>query len=232
MYLYLNTNPSCYLNWVEEKEMLLIRWHGHSCFEITDEVTVVTDPHDGKSIGIPTPKVSADIVLVSHDHYDHNSVKTVEKEGTKIITDSRKRTIGDITIKGFQSFHDESHGEKRGENIIYTFVIDNIAFAHLGDLGHILDDKTTEALKQSDILFIPVGGTYTIDAVHAWEIIKKLKPKIVIPMHYKIEGLSLPIAPVDEFIEESPFPVLRVGNEIDIEKDELPDEPEIWIFTL
>jgi len=212
--------------------MLLIRWHGHSCFEIADDTTIVIDPHDGKSIGIPTPLVSADIILVSHNHYDHNSVKTVEKEGTKIITDGRKRTIGQILIKGFPSFHDESHGERRGENVIYKTIIDDISFVHLGDLGHSLDDRTIEALEEIDILFIPVGGTYTIDASKAWEIVYKLKPRITIPMHYKIEGLSLPIAPVDEFIEKSHFPVLRVGNEIDIEKTEIPSEPEVWVFTL
>ncbi|MDG6228465.1 MAG: MBL fold metallo-hydrolase [Candidatus Thermoplasmatota archaeon] len=212
--------------------MLLIRWHGHSCFEIADDITIVTDPHDGKSIGIPTPLVSADIILVSHNHYDHNSVKTVEKEGTKIITDGRKRTIGQILIKGFPSYHDESMGERRGENIIYKTIIDDISFVHLGDLGHDLDDKTIESLEDIDILFIPVGGTYTIDAKKAWEIINKIKPRVTIPMHYKIEGLSLPIAPVDEFIEQSPLPVLRVGNEIDIEKTEIPSDPEVWVFTL
>jgi len=215
-----------------KNKMLLIRWHGHSCFEITDDTILVTDPHDGKSIGIPTPLVSADIILVSHDHYDHNSVKTVEKEGTKIITDGRKKNIGDITIKGFASFHDEVQGSKRGENIMYKVTIDDISFLHLGDLGHTLDDKTIESIEQVDILFIPVGGTYTIDAHTAWGIISKLKPKIVIPMHYKIEGLSLPIATVDEFLEQSSYPVLRVGNEIDIEKNELPEEPEVWVFTL
>ncbi len=212
--------------------MLLIRWHGHSCFEITNTTTIVLDPHDGKSIGIPAPTVSADIVLISHNHSDHNSVKTVEKEGTKIIADGRKRTIGDLTIKGFQSFHDKSNGEKRGENTIYKFSIDDILFTHLGDLGHTLDEKSTDFFEEIDILFIPVGGTYTIDAADAWIVVKKLKPKIVIPMHYKIEGLSLPIAGVDEFLEQSPYPVLRVGNEIDIEKNELPDEPEVWVFTL
>lgn len=212
--------------------MLLIRWHGHSCFEISDDITIVTDPHDGKSIGIHTPLVSADIILVSHNHYDHNSVKTVEKEGTKIITDGRKRTIGQILIKGFPSFHDESKGERRGENIIYKTIIDDISFVHLGDLGHNLDDKTIESLEDIDILFIPVGGTYTIDAKKAWGIANKLKPRITIPMHYKIEGLSLPIASVDEFIEQSPLPVLRVGNEIDIEKTEIPSDPEVWVFTL
>ena len=99
--------------------MLRIRWHGHACFEITNDVTLVTDPHDGKSVGIPAPSVAGDIILVSHDHYDHNSVKTVEKEGAKVITDERKKNISNIEIKGIESFHDECSGAKRGKNIIY-----------------------------------------------------------------------------------------------------------------
>src|SRR5512137_2191923 len=102
--------------------MLQIRWHGHSCFEITNDVTIVTDPHDGRSIGIPAPSVSGDIILVSHNHYDHNSVKTVEKEGSKVITDERKRTIGTVQINGVTAFHDTDHGSKRGKIVLFKFV--------------------------------------------------------------------------------------------------------------
>ncbi len=138
--------------------MLQIRWHGHACFEITNDVTLVTDPHDGKSIGIPAPTVTGDIILVSHDHYDHNSVKSVEKEGSKIVTDSRKKTISDIEIKGIESFHDECSGDKRGNNIIYKFNMDGISFCHLGDLGHDLDDETLQKIGEVDILlFLLVG---------------------------------------------------------------------------
>jgi len=212
--------------------MLQIRWHGHSCFEITNDVTLVTDPHDGKSIGIPAPSVVGDIILVSHDHYDHNKVKSVEKDGSKIVTDGRKRTIADVLINGYDSFHDESSGEKRGENIIFKFLSDGITFCHLGDLGHSLDEKTIEQLQDVDILFIPIGGTYTIDSDEAWKLIKAIKPKITVPMHYKIEGLSLPIAGIDPFLDKNTHKILKVGNEIDIEKEEIPKDPEIWVFTL
>jgi L-ascorbate metabolism protein UlaG (beta-lactamase superfamily) len=213
--------------------MLKIRWHGHACFEITNDQTIITDPHDGKSIGIPTPLVTADIALISHDHYDHNSIKTVEKETTKIITETRKRTIDDIAIKGHSSYHDEDEGRKRGENNIYRFTVDDITFCHLGDLGHQLDDTLAKNLNGIDVLFIPIGGVYTLDAVGAWEVIKQVQPLVVIPMHYKIEGLSLPISGVEPFLQQShEYKVLKVGNEIDIEKEELPTEPEIWVFTL
>jgi L-ascorbate metabolism protein UlaG (beta-lactamase superfamily) len=213
--------------------MLQIRWHGHACFEITNDLTLVTDPHDGISIGIPAPNVQGDIILVSHDHFDHSSgVKIVEKEGCKIVTDGRKRTISNIEINGVDSFHDENFGSKRGSNVIYKFIIDGIKFCHLGDLGHELDDDSVQKIGSIDILFIPIGGNFTIDDKNAWNIINKIKPKIIIPMHYKIGGLSLSIAGLDPFLEQSKHKVIHVGNEIDIEKEDLPTEPEIWTFTL
>jgi len=212
--------------------MLQIRWHGHSCFEITNDVTIVTDPHDGRSIGIPEPTVKADIVLVTHNHYDHNSVKSVEKPGNKVITDDRKRTIDNVQIQGIETFHDAVSGAKRGKNIIYKFVSDGVTFCHLGDLGHTLDEKTLQQIGKVDILFVPIGGIYTIDADQAWSVIRAIKPAIAIPMHYRIEGLSLPIAGLDPFLARNNYKILKVGNEMDIEKDELPKEPEVWVFTL
>ena len=217
---------------LEAVNLLQIRWHGHSCFEITGEVTLVIDPHDGKSIGIHAPSVTGDIILVSHDHYDHNSVKSVEKNGSKIVTDTRKRNISNVEIKGIESFHDECHGEKRGKNIIYKFTMGSITFCHMGDIGHDLDDDTVRKIGEVDILFIPIGGTFTVDAAQALEIIEKVKPKIAVPMHYKVGGLSLPIAGIDPFLEKNKRNVLKVGNEIDIEKEDLPEEPEVWTFTL
>ena len=145
--------------------MLQIRWHGHACFEITNDLTLVTDPHDGKSIGIPAPNVTGDIILVSHDHYDHNSAKSVEKEGSKVITDGRKRTISNIDIYGVDSFHDEDQGAKRGSILMYKFILDEIKFCHLGDLGHDIDDETVEKIGDVDILFVPIGGTFTVDDI-------------------------------------------------------------------
>ena len=212
--------------------MLQIRWHGHACWEITNEKTLVIDPHDGRSIGIPAPNVKGDIILVSHDHYDHNSVKTVEKSGSKLIKDGRKRNIDEIEIKGVDSYHDEAGGSKRGNNIMFKFNMGDITFCHLGDLGHDLDEDAVKKIGLVDVLFIPIGGNFTIDADKAWDVIKKINPKIVIPMHYKIGGLSLPIAGIDPFLEKNKYKLLHVGNEIDIEKEDLPEEPEVWTFTL
>ena len=211
--------------------MLRIRWHGHSCFEITDEVTLVTDPHDGKSIGINAPEVKADIILVSHDHYDHNKVKFVEKKESIIVKDETIETILGIDIKGIGSFHDEDGGRKRGNNLIYSFSMDDICFCHLGDLGHVLDETTIQSIGDVDVLFIPVGSNFTINKEKAWEIIRDMKPRVIVPMHYKIEGLSLSIDGIDSFLEKEKINVSHVGSEMDIEKEDLPDDVEIWVFT-
>ena len=216
----------------EKESMLQIRWHGHSCWEVSNDKTLVTDPHDGKSIGIPAPNVTGDIILVSHNHYDHNSVKSVEKEGSKIILDGRKRTIDSVEIRGIDSYHDEVGGAKRGSNIMFKFTIDGIKFCHLGDLGHEIDSETVEKIGEVDVLFVPIGGTFTVDDKQAWNVIKAIKPKIVIPMHYKIGGLSLSISGIDGFLERNNYKVIPVGNEIEIDKEDLPDEPEVWTFTL
>ena len=184
--------------------MLQLRWHGHSCFEITNNKKIVTDPHDGKSIGIPAPSVQADIILVSHDHYDHNSVKTVKKNDSKVITDSRRYNIDNVEIYGINTYHDEENGAKRGKNIAFKFILDNITFCHLGDLGHNLDEENILKIGNVDVLFIPIGGTFTLDDKKAWSVIKKIKPKIIVPMHYKIGGLSLPISGIEAFIQQNP----------------------------
>ena len=110
--------------------------------------------------------------------------------------------------------------------------MDDITFCHLGDLGHELDEETVQKIGDIDILFIPVGGTFTVDAEQAWKAINSIKPKIAIPMHYKIGGLSLPIDGIDPFLENNRYKTLKVGNEIDLEKEDLPSEMEIWTFTL
>ncbi|MGC9554178.1 MAG: MBL fold metallo-hydrolase, partial [Thermoplasmatota archaeon] len=134
--------------------MITIVWHGHSCFEISNEnVTLVTDPHDGSSIGIQPPHVKADVVLVSHDHYDHNKVKAVEKETTTVVKGG-DTTVRDIRVASYISYHDKEEGKKRGINNIFTFVVDGITFCHLGDLGHLPDEETLSAIGQVDVLFV------------------------------------------------------------------------------
>lgn len=210
-----------------------IRWHGHSCFEISNDITIVTDPHDGKSIGIKPPAVKADIVLISHEHSDHNCIQSIKGGNIKVVKAPGTKKIEDTIITGIKTYHDDSHGTKRGENIVFGFNIEGISFCHLGDLGHVITAEDVKKLMPIHILFIPVGGAFTADSVSAWEIIKALKPKIVIPMHYKVGGLLLPLQSPEEFLKNAKaMHINKVGNEIDFEKEDLPDNTEIWFFTL
>lgn len=208
-----------------------IVWHGHSCFEIRDGITVVTDPHDGKSIGIKPPVVKADVVLVSHDHFDHNCIRIV-KGDPQIVTDCEERVIGDLKIRGVPTFHDKEEGSKRGKNTIFCFEMDGIKFCHCGDLGHLLTEKQAEAIGSVDILFIPVGGVFTIDSQDAKHVIETIKPSIVIPMHYHVGGLSISVDSIDSFLDGLPEEdVLGVGNEIDFNKEDMSSKTEYWVFS-
>lgn len=211
-----------------------VRWHGHACFEINDENTkLITDPHDGRSIGINPPQTQADIILVSHDHYDHNAVRVVQKENSEIIRDIGEREIEDINIKGIRSYHDEERGEIRGENTVFKFQMDGTSFCHLGDIGHIPDDGLVNQIENVDFLFIPIGGNFTIGPQEAKEAINMIEPKIAVPMHFKIGGLSLDIRRLEPFL--SMFPddkTFKLGVELDFIKADLPESTEIWAFSL
>lgn len=162
-----------------------IKWLGHACFKLTSEkgTVIVTDPFD-ESVGYPMPNVKADIVTSSHSHFDHNYFKAV-KGNFDIVDTVGEHNIKGINIKGVNTFHDDEHGAKRGKNIVFVFDIDGIRVCHMGDLGHVLTEKQVEEIGPVDVLLIPVGGYYTIDAKQAVEVMNQLKPKITIPMHYK-----------------------------------------------
>ena len=212
---------------------MMIRWHGHACFEIAGSKTVVTDPHDGKSIGIPTPNVRADIVLVTHEHFDHNAVRVVKGEPRVIREFTGKKNLEGIELAGIEEYHDEVKGAKRGTISVYKFKMDGITFTHMGDIGHIPDGNVIEKLKGTDILFIPVGNVFTVGARDARKIAEMINPGVVVPMHYRIGGLSLSIKPVTEFLRQVPKEaVVKVGNSIDFEREDLPETTEIWVFSL
>jgi len=177
---------------------MLITYLGHSCFKIkTKETTLITDPFD-KSVGINPKKIQADIVTVSHQHHDHNNLEMIEGKPLVFNISGEYESKG-IFIYGFASFHDEHEGRDRGPNTIFLIEAEDLRICHLGDLGHLLPDKLIDELNGVDVLMIPVGGVYTINAKEAQEIINKIEPSIVIPMHYWTPKCSFRLDKIDEF---------------------------------
>jgi L-ascorbate metabolism protein UlaG (beta-lactamase superfamily) len=214
---------------------MIITWQGHSCFKIQDKIgpeglTLVTDPY-GLSLGLKLPNFEADIITVSHDHDDHNNTKGLR--GTpKVIQSAGEYDIKGVMVEGILAYHDAKQGAERGANIIYRIEMDDITICHLGDLGHVLDNKQLERLEGIDILFVPVGGKYTLDAKQAVEVISQIEPRIVIPMHYKTKDVKLDIEGVEKFVKELGIEP-TYEEKLKINKKDLPAEDmELVILSL
>lgn len=178
-----------------------IEYLGHSCFRLTESTgtSVVCDPYDN-SIGYVMPEVAADAVTVSHRHYDHDNTGAVG--GNPVIIDSEcNYDLHGIGISAVKSFHDGQRGKSRGENLIFKFRMDGIDICHMGDLGEACSSELIELLLPVDVLLIPVGGNYTVDAEMAKEYVDRLMPDAVIPMHYRDKGCKLDIEKVDGFLQ-------------------------------
>jgi len=214
---------------------MTITWYGHSCFKISNQgghLIIITDPFD-KKIGLTPPRGNADVVTISHDHYDHNNIKAISGE-VFVIKNPGEYEIKEIGITGLASYHDKDKGEKRGLNTIYLIKVDDIRICHLGDLGQEkLTDRQLETLGQVDILMIPVDGVYTLTAKEAVKIIKQVEPNIVIPMHYKLPGLTEKLADLKDFLKEMGLngqtPVDRLTLK---KKDLINKEMEVVVFKL
>lgn len=213
---------------------MIITWLGHSCFKLQDKigadgVTLITDPYS-KETGLKLPSLEADLVTISHDHDDHNNVSAV-KGNPRVINCAGEYDVKGIFVEGIDSFHDEANGEKRGGNIIYRIEIDDISIAHLGDLAHTLDNTELEKLVGTDILLIPVGGHYTLDAKKAVEVISQIEPRMVIPMHYRHPDLKFELDDLEKFIKEIGV-VPTYEEKLKISKKDLPaEEMELVVLS-
>lgn len=209
-----------------------LKWLGHSCFLISSEtgLRIITDPYGtGKGIKYAPIKETADIITVSHDHFDHNAVSSVRGK-PEIIKDSGIRIVKGIQFKGIVTYHDESSGKQRGTNTIFCFSMDGIKICHLGDLGHLLSPGQLKEIGDVDLLLLPVGGYYTIDARLATQIYTELRPKVAVPMHYKTPKLDFPITGADDFLAGKEGVKKLNSSEIEFKKEALPTMPEIVIL--
>lgn len=209
---------------------------GHACFKIrgrtTDWVNIITDPFDPGFVGLSFPKVAADIITVSHEHKDHNGVEQVTGMA-KVLRGPGEYEVRGVGIVGVATWHDKEQGRSRGENTIFVITLEGIRVAHLGDLGHKLTDNELSQIGSVDILFIPVGGFYTIDAQTALEVVGQLEPRIVIPMHYQEPGLKPEIfeklAEVGDFIKVAGITLKRMPS-LSVKKETIPEEMEVVVL--
>ena len=204
-----------------------IKYLGHSSFLLTESTgtAIVCDPYDEK-VGFKMPKVRADAVTVSHHHFDHDAVKNVE--GNPVILDKEQGyELPGVVINAVKSFHDDVGGNKRGENVIFKFRMDGLDVCHLGDLGEECSPELIEAILPVNVLLIPVGGNYTIDAVMAKEYVDRIMPDVVIPMHYRVKGCEVDIDKVDEFIslaEDEGYEYEEREGEIELSREDVDEE--------
>ena len=212
---------------------MTIKFLGHACFLITSSsgVQIITDPYEpggfGGQIGYGPITDAADVVLVSHDHADHNYVQGVA--GNPIVV-SGSEDAGGILFKATPAFHDDTGGSQRGPNRIFSFEVDRIRVCHLGDLGHPLTAEQTESIGPVDVVLVPVGGTFTIDAQGADQVIEQLQPSVVIPMHYKTAKVGLPIAGVDDFLAGKDNVERRESSSVELSAEDIGSEQQIIVL--
>jgi len=209
-----------------------IKWLGHASFLITSDAgtKIITDPYvAGGGLRYGEIEESADIVTVSHGHGDHNNVAAVQGNPA-VVKEVAPVELKGIKFNGIPTYHDSAGGKERGNNIIFCFEVDGMRVCHLGDLGHQLGDKEVAELGKVDILLIPVGGFFTIDASVATEVCSKLTPRVIIPMHYKNDRCVFPIAGVDEFLQGKAGVSRLDTSETEFKPGELPATAQIIVL--
>lgn len=212
---------------------MLFRHIGHAEFLIETEsgVRIITDPYDA-SCGYPLQQIAADMVLVSHHHHDHDAVENVKGEPRIIETAGRFTPETDVKVTAVRGFHDDANGSKRGETLLFLIEAEGLRIVHLGDLGSALDAEQLDVLKNPDVLMIPVGGFYTIDAKQAKETAEQLGARVILPMHYKTQyNRDWPISGPEPFVGQFDKTDVCEGTEaLRITKADLECQPKVVVF--
>lgn len=212
-------------------EHIDITWFGHSCFLLAASggVRILMDPFD-EEVGYAVPRVSADLVTVSHDHFDHNNTKAAV--GTpKVLRGAGEWNAGGVRIRGVSTHHDDVGGAKRGPNTVFVIESDGLVVCHMGDIGHVPCDDVASDIGEVDVLMVPVGGTYTLDADGAAAAAKKLSARIVIPMHYWTAGSSVKVAGVEPFLAKMASVSVASNRVLRVTPSELPDKQTAVVLS-
>ena len=206
-----------------------LKYFAHACFSMRFEngTVLVTDPYD-QSVTYPPCDISCTAALVSHDHFDHNHVQSLQGE-FEVVKSAGSHAIGGAKVSATPCFHDPEQGALRGTNLIFRIEADGLAIAHLGDLGHMPNAEQLAAMENLDVLLIPIGGTYTITTPQAEEIIRTVKPKVAVAMHFRTEDYDINIDTPDAFIAD--MAAARMPREIEITPENIGSLPPVIVMA-
>ncbi|MDO4357168.1 MAG: MBL fold metallo-hydrolase [Clostridia bacterium] len=207
-----------------------LHWFGHSCFQLTfsDGTRIVIDPFD-ESVGYPVPAVEADAVTCSHDHFDHGYAQAISGN-PQVIRTSGAHAVGNVTIEGIDSFHDDAQGAKRGPNVIFRYRADGLTVVHLGDLGHLPTPEQLAFIQNADVLLIPIGGFYTIDTDAALQVIAEAHPKTAVAMHFRTPAINFPISDESQFAK-SLNAVYTGSPDLEFTAETMQDQPSAIVMA-
>ncbi len=209
-----------------------VKWLGHASFMITSDkgIRIITDPYQtGGRLKYAVVKGPADIVTISHEHGDHNYTDPIEGN-PRILRGPKMTEVKGIKFNGIATFHDENQGKDRGPNTVFCFEVDGIRICHLGDLGHKLNEREVAQIGKVDILLTPMAGLWAINAEVATEVGNQLKPKVIIPMHFKNERCDFPVSGVDDFLKGKKNVIMADSSEIEFKAGKLPAETQIIVL--
>lgn len=213
---------------VRRKLTLDISWYGHSCFRITErgKITIVTDPY-ADSIGLPPLRLKADVVSVSHQEPGHNNVEAVKGEPV-VIAGPGEYEVGGVFVSGI-ALHYIDENQAR-PNVAYLFQYDDLTVLHLGDLAHVPDQSTIEAMGEVNVLLVPVGGGNSLRANQAADVIALIEPHFIVPMHYELPGLSVELDPVDRFLKSMGISKPQEEDVLRVTSNLLPEQPQVVVL--
>jgi L-ascorbate metabolism protein UlaG (beta-lactamase superfamily) len=204
-----------------------ITWYGRACFRLKGkEATAITDPCP-PATGFVAGKHDVDLLTISHAHPDHSYTRSISAGLT--LTRPGEYEFRDLLITGVRTYHDGSRGVERGENMIFAVEVDGVHICHLGDLGHLLTEEQVAELGPIDVLLVPVGGTTTVTPAEATEVVSQLSPKLVIPMHFAIDGASSDLMAADTFLHEMSVEPIRQPKAI-VTLSSLPEETQVVLL--
>lgn len=205
-----------------------ITWYGHSCFRLMERgrLSIVTDPFD-ESLGLPVPKLKGDVVTISHDSGSHNNLDAV-KGYAHVIAGPGEYEIGGVFVYGVAMHHVTE--ERVFPNVAYVMQYDSLTVVHLGDLAHIPDQSTVEAMGEVNVALVPVGGGNSLKASEASEVIALIEPNYIVPMHYAIPGLQLALDPVDKFLKEMGVSKVQEEDTLRVTASTLPEQSQVVIL--